>query len=116
MRKFLVVLSMVILLVVGIAGIAFQIPVFAAGAMIDSGIDYTESLEDFNNPERGFYKPVKLITQTEGNTALAPTENLIHLRVGIGAFSGAYNGVSDMDFTPDMLNTLDATLNNIRHF
>ena len=114
MRKFLVVLSMVILLVVGIAGIAFEIPVFATGAMNDSGIDYTESLEDFNNPERGFYKPVKFIAKTEGNTVLAPTDNLVHLRVGIGAFSGAYNGVSDMDFTPDMLNTLDATLNNIR--
>lgn len=77
-------------------------------------IDYTESLEDIENPERGFYYPVSIDLTPEGGDVKNLDENLVHLRVGIGAFSKAVNGEKDLEFTQEMLNTLNQNLANIK--
>lgn len=80
-------------------------------------INYTESLETFTNPERGFYKTFGYNFKTEGN--VAPTKsrlngNLIHLRLSLGAFSKAVNSEADLELTEDMLNTFDTMLKTIK--
>lgn len=77
-------------------------------------INYAESLKELNNPERGFYEPIGINMQENNNKILNPKNNLVHLRVGIGAFSGKVNGKSDTKFTDDMLSSLDQTLKNIK--
>lgn len=84
---------------------------------VEQEIDYTESLENFDNPERGFYKHFGYNFKVSENKA--PSENalkgnLIHLRLGIGAFSKAVNGNSDMEFSEDMLNTFNKILKIIK--
>ena len=81
---------------------------------IVNDINYTESLKELNNPERGFYEPIGINMQENNNKVLNPKNNLVHLRVGIGAFSGKVNGKSDIKFTDDMLSALDQTLKNIK--
>ncbi len=83
--------------------------------MIDSGLDYIESIEARNNPERGFYTPYYINLTTNGNSAIYPDAHLGHLRVGIGAFSAAYNGSIDLDFTADMLSALATTIENAKN-
>lgn len=75
---------------------------------------FQESLEELNNPERGFYEPVGYEMKVSGNQILDLKYNLIHLRVGIGAFSKAVNGSEDLPFTQDMLDALDGTLKNVK--
>ncbi|MDE6141398.1 MAG: DUF4832 domain-containing protein, partial [Bacilli bacterium] len=77
-------------------------------------IKYSESLKELNNPERGFYEPIGINMQENDNKVLNPKNNLIHLRVGIGAFSSKVNGESDIKFTDNMLASLDQTLKNIK--
>ena len=75
-------------------------------------IDYNESLEDFNNPERGFYTYLYYNFKVTGNEE--PSEyldgNLVHLRLGIGDFSKKVNGNQDLELSEDMLNMLDTIL------
>ena len=79
-------------------------------------VQYTESTEEFANPDRGFYYPICLTAETTGLESINSfTKNfynnaLIHLRVDIAAFSGAYNGSSDLELTTAMLNALDKAL------
>ena len=75
---------------------------------------FQESLEELDNPERGFYEPVEYKMKVSGNKILDLNYNLIHLRVGIGAFSKAANGSEDLSFTEDMLDALDGTLKNVK--
>ena len=75
---------------------------------------FQESLEELDNPERGFYEPVGYEMKVSGNKILNLKYNLIHLRVGIGAFSKAVNGSEDLPFTQDMLDALDGTLKNVK--
>ncbi len=80
-------------------------------------IDYTETLETFDNPERGFYTHLRYNFKVSGNED--PEEiylegNLIHLRLGIGAFSGKVNGNKDLEFSEDMLNMFDKILKTIK--
>ena len=75
---------------------------------------FQESLEELNNPERGFYEPIGYEMKVSGNQILDLKYNLIHLRVGIGAFSKAVNGKEDLLFTQDMLDALDGTLKNVK--
>ncbi len=77
-------------------------------------IKYTETLENFNNPERGFYNTLFLKLLPTGNKAVNPRANLTHLRIGIQDFSGAVNGNKDLEFTEDALNALNETLGNAR--
>ena len=73
-----------------------------------------ESLAELQNPERGFYEPVGYELKVSGNEILDLHDNLIHLRVGISAFSKAANGSGDLPFSQDMLDALDETLKNVK--
>ncbi len=77
-------------------------------------INYNETLETFNNPERGFYEPVGLSLKPTNNKPLNYSSNLVHLRVNLGAFSEKNNGVSDLELTDEALNTLNTSLQNIK--
>ena len=52
-------------------------------------IDYTETLENIKNPERGFYSTAFLKLMPSGSKATSSGANLVHLRINIGDFSGA---------------------------
>lgn len=80
----------------------------------EQSLDYTESLESFENPERGFYRTAYAELKPSGNIAVNPTAKLTHLRVGIGNFSHAVNGKEDIELTADALNSLNETLDNAK--
>lgn len=80
-------------------------------------IDYTETLETFNNPERGFYTPVYIKYNETNNKLISESDakkNLIHLRLDIGAFSKAVNGKNDIELTQNMLESFEQTLKLIK--
>lgn len=77
-------------------------------------IDYNESLESFDNPERGFYEPIGYTLKVSDNEVKELNYNLIHLRVDLSTFSKANNGIEDLELTEDALNALDKTLKNIK--
>ena len=88
-------------------------------------IEGTESPAALDNPERGFYHPHYYDAALQENPVLNPKETLIHLRIGIGAFShnylssqgqapADYVGGGSIAFTEDFLSALNNTLNNIR--
>lgn len=79
-----------------------------------TNIDYNESLESFDNPERGFYEPIGYALKVSDNEIKDLNYNLIHLRVDLSAFSKATNGIEDLELTEDSLNALDKTLKNIK--
>ena len=88
----------------------------APGELVDSGIDYTELLDEINNPERGFYTPRRITMRPEGSDIISRNEirnagHLIHLRVDIRAFGREYHG---REFTMDMLQALNESMQNIR--
>ena len=78
-------------------------------------IDYTETIEDIKNPERGFYSTAFLNMIPTGTKPTNSRANLVHLRVNIGEFSKAVNGIGDLELTEDALNALDVTLQNIKN-
>ncbi len=80
----------------------------------NKNIEYTETLEDFKNPERGFYEPVYIRYKEDGNNSVNITSNLVHLRLDIGAFSKAVNGKQDIPLTQNMLDAFDQTLKKIK--
>ncbi len=79
-------------------------------------IDYTETLETFDNPERGYYSYLYYNFKVTGNEE--PSKyldgNLVHLRLGIGDFSKKVNGNQDLELSEDMLNMLDTILKKIK--
>ncbi len=80
-------------------------------------IDYTETLDTFDNPERGFYNPFYYNFKISGNEepkAYKLEGNLLHLRLGIGAFSGKVNRNKDIELSEDMLNMLDNIFKRIK--
>lgn len=77
-------------------------------------IDYSESLESFDNPERGFYEPIGYSLKVADNEVKDLKYNLVHLRVDLSAFTKANNGGEDLELTEDALNALDKTLKNIK--
>lgn len=77
-------------------------------------IDYNESLESFDNPERGFYEPIGYALKVANNEVKDLKYNLVHLRVDLSAFSKTTNGVEDLELSEDSLNALDKTLKNIK--
>ncbi len=82
---------------------------------VDS-IDYSESLVKLRNPERGYYGPRGYNLRPAGNKPLTPpaSASLVHLRVGLAAFSGNGTGAIDMEITQDALNNLVATIDAVR--
>lgn len=91
-----------------------SIQVQAVAEMQDSGISYIEDSRSIENPDRGFYSTMPILCTPTATPVKNPKGNLIHLRIGVGAFSKAENNVADVDFTKDMLDSLNATLGNIR--
>lgn len=86
-------------------------------ATVQKEIDYEETLETFNNPERGFYDFFYYNFKAEDNTninANSLKKNLIHLRLGIGNFSKAVNGKQDLALSQNMLDTFDTMLKTIK--
>ena len=86
--------------------------------LVDSGIDYTEVFDEINNPERGFYSHQRITMRPYGSDIMTVRQvrnarQLIHLRVDIGAF-GRDSESDDQDFTNDMLDALNQTMENIR--
>lgn len=79
-------------------------------------INYTETLEDITNPERGFYSTQGLKLKQSGNTASSIWSKLTHLRVSIGQYSSKNEGGADVEFTEDALQALGDTLGNARKF
>ena len=80
-------------------------------------IDYTETLETFDNTERGFYSPFCYnfkVSENKEPTSFVLEKNLVHLRFGISAFSGKVNGDKDLKLSEDMLNMLDTILKKIK--
>ncbi len=77
-------------------------------------LDYRESTETLKNPERGFYEPLGLMLKESNNHPNNYSSNLVHLRVGLKAFSGKFNGKGDIPLTQDALNSLDKTIKNVR--
>jgi len=77
-------------------------------------IEYTETLENFENPERGFYRPVYIRYKEDNNKPINITHNLVHLRLDIGAFSKVVNGKQDIPLTQDMLEAFNQTLKSIK--
>lgn len=96
---------------------------FSYAAGVGQPLDYTDSLEEFYNPGRGFYRPVGLHLTKAGNKPASTWGDLVHLRVDIGAFSSnAVLSVSGTDtvrgksqpLTEDAIDALSKTLAGIR--
>lgn len=88
-------------------------------------LDYSDALEEIENPHIGFYRPVGMHFTPEGNKPTNTWGNLTHLRMDISAFSD--NAVLSIDkttgdttfgvsqpLTADMLNAFETILNNVR--
>lgn len=109
MKKIIIVINIVILILVCI-----NINKVEAA---DIKLDYTEILETFNNPERGFYTPVYIKYNETNNKIISENDakkNLIHLRLDIGSFSKAVNGKADIELTQNMLDSFEQTLKRIK--
>lgn len=96
---------------------------FSYAAGVGQPLDYADSLEEFYNPGRGFYRPVGLHLTEAGNKPASTWGDLVHLRVDIGAFSSnAVLSVSGIDtvrgksqpLTEDAIDALSKTLAGIR--
>ena len=70
-------------------------------------ISYQETLEELDNPGRGFYKPVYVHYKKSGNQALNLTDPLVHLRLDVSEFA-ATEFLSE-----DMLQAFEGTLEEL---
>lgn len=74
-------------------------------------ITYKESIDEFSNPDRGFYEPVYIKCKPDSVSNISNNylkyNALLHLRIDVAAFSGKVNGSSDLPFTKSMLDGLD---------
>ena len=76
-------------------------------------INYEETTEVINNPERGFYHTNFLKLKESNNQAVSDSSNqLIYLDVDISDFSYAINKSADKELTQDAINALDNSLKN----
>lgn len=88
-------------------------------------LDYSDSLEEIENPHVGFYRPVGKHFTPEGNIPSNTWGNLVHLRMDISAFSD--NALLSVDkttgdsifgvsqpLTQDMLDAFEAMLDGVR--
>lgn len=113
-KKFILMLTILLLFInLGVFFISNSYSLDEEYTLIDD-IDYNESLESFDNPERGFYEPIGYTLKVADNEVKDLKYNLIHLRVDLSAFSKASNGVEDLELSEDSLNALSKTLQNIK--
>lgn len=113
-KKFILMLSILLLFInLGVFFISNSYSFDEEYTLIDD-IDYNESLESFDNPERGFYEPIGYTLKVADNEVKDLKYNLIHLRVDLSAFSKANNGVEDLELSEDSLSALSKTLQNIK--
>lgn len=109
MKKITVIINIIILIILCIN--------INNSEAAEQELDYTETLETFNNPERGFYTPVYIKYNETNNKVISENEakkNLIHLRLDIGSFSKAVNGKADIELTQNMLDSFEQTLKHIK--
>jgi len=80
-------------------------------------IEYTESIDEFNNPDCGFYRPTGVRVKPEGDWwkgTIWYSNGLVHLRMGLRAFSEKFNGVQDYDITPDVIEKMNIWIDQLR--
>lgn len=63
--------------------------------MVDSGLNYTESVETINNPGAGYTSTLWYTCKPGDTPVKSPTGNLVLMFVDIGAFSSGANGTTD---------------------
>ncbi|MDE7213544.1 MAG: DUF4874 domain-containing protein, partial [Anaeroplasmataceae bacterium] len=82
-----------------------------------TSIIYQESIEEFSNPDCGFYEPIYIKCRPDGVSNISSNylkyNALLHLRIDISDFSGKVNGKEDIAFTKEMLEQLDALFQRI---
>ncbi len=72
--------------------------------------EFIESIEEFNNPDMGIYRPTAIQCQAEGewrNTRIQYANGLVHLRIGLKSFTKAGNSSQDYDITEEHINKLN---------
>lgn len=72
--------------------------------------EFTESVEEFNNPDMGIYRPTAIQCQAVGewkDTKIQYANGLVHLRIGLKSFTKAGNGVQDYDITEEHIEKLN---------
>ena len=77
-----------------------QLPVSAEEsepALVDSGIDYTESVGTIRTPGAGYTSPLAFRCKPGETKAYNPTGDLVVMFVDIGGFSSGSNGTTDSD-------------------
>ena len=79
-------------------------------------LNYLESLETFDNPERGFYHTYFYNFKPENNkiSESGLGAKLVHLRLNLGNFSKAVNKDKDLLLTSDMLNAFEQILQSAK--
>lgn len=89
---------------------------------LDSGLDYSETLDSFHNPERGFYRAMEAnLSKSSPNSlwnegmvqSYLDEFNLFHLRIGLEEFSTNAGGQDGM-IAPTALKSLENTLEVFR--
>ena len=73
-------------------------------------ISYEETLDYVENPGMGFYSPVYVHFQENGNAVPETSDPLIHFRMDLAEFSGAYHHSSDKELSEDALKCFEETL------
>ena len=76
-------------------------------------VNYQETLNDVENPGRGFYAPLYVHFREENTQIPDFRDKLLHLRMDLVEFSGAYNQKGDIVLSNDMLNAFDRLLSNM---
>ena len=82
--------------------------------LVDSGIDYTESMETLLNPGAGYSSTVAVNCKPNDTKVYNPTSSLVVLFVDIGAFSSGANGTTNEDGT--YVDGTDYDLNELGNF
>lgn len=100
------------------------ITVQAESNLVDSDINYTESVNTINNPGAGYTSTVWYVCKPGNTPVKNPQGNLVVLFVDIGAFSSGVNGTTDddgnytegtdYDLDESFFNGLRGTLENCR--
>ncbi len=92
--------------------------------LVDSGLDYTESVETINNPGAGYTSPLWYYCGPGTTAVKNPTGNVILMLVDLGPFSCGVNGTTDdagnytegtdYDLDDTFFNSLRGTFDNCR--
>jgi len=77
-------------------------------------ISYIETVDNIDNPGRGFYHQICIHYKTADNEVNTFTSNLLHMRIDLSDFSGSYNGKKDIELSQDMLDAFEASLANLK--